>query len=118
MILIVDDSIEWCKTMKQHLKFIVPNEEVIECHKGLQAVNVYNRHHPGLVLMDIEMDDTDGFKATRMLKKEFPDVIIVILSQYNDRDYYEEADIAGAIGYVTKDNFAPLRKYLLKDSNT
>lgn len=112
MILIVDDSIEWCKTMKQHINMIAPNEEVIECHKGLEAVKVYRHHHPDLVLMDIAMDDIDGFKATRMLIKEFPDASIVIVSQYIDKAYYEEAESAGAIAYVTKDNLAPLENIL------
>jgi len=117
MILIVDDSIEWCKTMKQHINMIAPNEEVIECYKGLEAIKAYRHHHPGIVLMDIEMSDIDGFKATRMLIKEFPEARIVIVSQYNDKAYYEEAESAGAIGYVTKDNLAPLKKYLLNDSH-
>ena len=99
--------------MKKHINIVVPKQEVIECHRGFEAVEVYKDHQPGLVLMDIEMDDIDGLKATRMLKREFPDARIVIVSQYNDNAFREEAEMAGAIGYITKDNLAPLKEILL-----
>ncbi len=63
--------------------------------------------------MDIEMDDIDGLKATRILKREFPDAHIIIVSQYDDKVFREEAEMAGAIGYVTKDNMAPFKEILL-----
>ena len=113
MILIVDDNIEWCMTMKLHINNVLPKEEIIECHRGLDAVEVYKNNKPDLVLMDIELDDIDGLKVTCKLKIEFSDARIIIVSQYDDKAFREEAKMAGAIGYITKDNLAPLKEILL-----
>ncbi len=112
MILIVDDNIEWCKSMNQYIKMLMPNEEVVECYKGLEAIRIYENTKPGLVLMDVEMDDLDGLKATRILKEKYPDSKIIILTQYDDNYLREEAVTAGALGYITKDNLTPLKEIL------
>ena len=112
MILIVDNNIEWCKSMKQYINMLIPYEEIIKCYKGLEAVRIYETTNPGLVLMDIEMDDIDGLKATRILKEKYPDSKIIILTQYDDKYLREEAAYAGAFRYITKDNLTPLKEIL------
>lgn len=118
MILIVDDNIEWCKSMNQYIKMLMPFEEIVECYKGLEAIRIYEMIKPGLVLMDIEMDDLDGLKATRTLKEKYPDSNVVILTQYDDKYLREEAASAGALGYITKDNLTPLKDILTNFSNS
>jgi CheY-like chemotaxis protein len=114
MILIVDDNIEWCTTLKRHINILMPGEEIIECRSGYEAIEIYKLRMPDLVLMDIEMDGMNGLKATRILIKDHPGAHIVIVSQYNDNLLREEAEMAGAIGYVTKDSLVSLNKYLFK----
>ena len=118
MILIVDDNIEWCRSMNQYIKMLMPNEEIVECYKGLEAIRLYEIINPRLVLLDIEMDDLDGLKAARILKEKYPDSKIVILTQYDDKFLREEAQSAGAIGYITKDNLPPLKEILTHFSNS
>lgn len=57
---------------------------------------------PDLVLMDIEMPITDGIASTVMIKRTFPEIKIVMISVFDDRERVFEAILAGASGYLLK----------------
>ena len=67
---------------------------------GIEAVR---RTHPELVLMDLRMPVMDGLEATRLLKAEFPELRIVILTVSDDERDLLEAVKSGAYGYLLKD---------------
>jgi DNA-binding NarL/FixJ family response regulator len=58
---------------------------------------------PDLVLMDVRMPLMDGLEATRQIKALQPEVIVLMVSSYEDQEYLFEALKAGAAGYVLKD---------------
>jgi DNA-binding NarL/FixJ family response regulator len=66
------------------------------------------RERPDLTLMDVRMPRMDGLAATKMLKKRFPEMSVLILTMHENQDYLLEAIKAGAAGYVLKD--APQRE--------
>lgn len=57
---------------------------------------------PDLVLMDIDLPGESGISATRRIKAELPDLVVVILTVYDDADKLFEAIKAGAQGYLVK----------------
>ncbi len=57
---------------------------------------------PDLVLMDVRMPRMDGIAATRAIKGEFPDTIVVLLTALEEPHYLAQALKAGAAGYVLK----------------
>ncbi len=59
--------------------------------------------HLDLLLMDIHMPEMDGINATRMIKNQFQDLRILILTVFDDHDTIFEAILAGANGYLLKD---------------
>lgn len=88
-----------------------PDLEVVgEASTGLQAIDLCRDMGPELVLMDVRMPEMDGLTATREIKKELPDISVLIVTTHDDPDYLLEALKAGAAGYILKD--AP-RKQLL-----
>ena len=76
---------------------------VDEAQNGEEAVELVNIHKPDIALLDILMPKMDGIEATELIKKEFPDVYVIILTAFEDSVHIESALTAGADGYLTKD---------------
>ena len=66
------------------------------------------KSNPHVVLMDIEMPGINGIKATAYIKKDFPQIKILIQTVFEDDDKIFEALCAGANGYILK-NTSPLK---------
>src|SRR5258705_1008659 len=76
---------------------------VAEAANGEEALEMYRRERPEIVLMDLSMPVMDGLAATRAILDEFPDACVVVLTTYaGDEDIHRALD-AGAMGYLVKD---------------
>jgi DNA-binding NarL/FixJ family response regulator len=71
---------------------------------GRQAVDLAERERPDVVLMDLSMPELDGVEATRLLVAAQPDLKVVALTSFSERDRVLQALDAGAIGYLLKDS--------------
>jgi CheY-like chemotaxis protein len=109
-LLVVDDNSD----MRRLIKSIVSDlaGSIYECADGSDALQVYAVHRPDWVLMDIQMKTLDGISATREIKSAFPDARVVIVTEYDDPDWREDARQAGACAYVLKDNLPDVRLIL------
>lgn len=110
-ILIVDDSRDMRRAIILTIKDIAG--QIHECSDGSEALAIYARYLPDLVLMDIRMKKIDGLTATREIKAMFPDAIIIVVSSCNESDLKDAARSAGASDYVVKDNLLELRQILI-----
>jgi DNA-binding NarL/FixJ family response regulator len=70
---------------------------------GRDAVEQCERTRPDVVLMDLEMPEVDGIEATRHIGAAHPDVAVVVLTSFSDREQILRALDAGAVGYLLKD---------------
>ncbi|MCW2712333.1 MAG: liaR 5 [Marmoricola sp.] len=70
---------------------------------GQAAVEAARHTLPDVVLMDLSMPVLDGVAATRQVLADRPEVKVVVLTSFSDRDRVTEALSAGAIGYLLKD---------------
>jgi DNA-binding NarL/FixJ family response regulator len=77
-------------------------EIVATAADGAAALAACESHMPDAVLMDINMPGTDGIAATRLIKQRCPDVKIMMLTTFNDRNNIRQALAAGADGYLLK----------------
>jgi CheY-like chemotaxis protein len=109
-IMIVDDNAEIRDVIKQLLGR--SNVEFCECVNGTQAIEAFENFLPDWVLMDIQMQQTDGLTATREIKAAHPGAKILIVSNYNDSQFREEAKLLGTDGYILKENLLELRSML------
>jgi DNA-binding NarL/FixJ family response regulator len=109
-LLIVDDNAE----MRTMIKSIVanPDDVISECSDGSMVVSTFREERPDVVLMDLQMKEVNGILATRSLKKEFPDAIVIIVSNYREEEFRDEAKEAGALSYFTKDNLISLKQFI------
>ncbi|MGG2114420.1 hybrid sensor histidine kinase/response regulator transcription factor [Bacillus bombysepticus] len=69
---------------------------------GEQALELCGRLKPDVVLMDLEMPNLDGIHATKMIKKKWPNIRVLILSTFRNTERAKEIIRNGADGYVLK----------------
>ena len=75
-----------------------------QADNGTVAINQAANDPVDVVLMDIQMPDTDGITATREILKIHPDTRIIVLTTFENDDYIVGAIEAGASGYLLKDS--------------
>lgn len=81
-----------------------PDLEVVgEAANGEAAVKQSLTLNPDVVLMDIRMPVMDGVAAIRLLKKQAPEIKILVLTTFDDDRYVADAMAYGANGYLLKD---------------
>jgi DNA-binding NarL/FixJ family response regulator len=101
-ILLVDDHIIFRKGIGALLATRPDVQVVGEAGNGLEAIEMAGELLPDVILMDINMPKCDGMEATRRIKRELPNVAIVMLTvSENDKDLFE-AIKSGAQGYLLK----------------
>ena len=76
--------------------------EVDHVFTGEKAVDFCKKHTVDLVLMDIKLPGIDGLMATRMIKENDPDVVVIAQSAYAMSDDYKRAMDAGSDDYLAK----------------
>ncbi len=95
-LLIVEDNPAMRRLMRRMLADL--GEEIAECADGLEVLEIYARFQPDWVLMDIEMKEMDGIRATRQLMAAFPEARVVTVTNYDDLVLRSAALQAGACG--------------------
>lgn len=101
-ILIADDD----ALIRDSLKILLSLEDDIEvvgtASNGQEAFELAKEKMPDIVLMDIRMPIMDGVLGTKLIKENFKDMKVVILTTFKDDEYIKEAVKNGAEGYILK----------------
>lgn len=105
-VLLVDDH----NIVRQGLKALLNAEGDIsvlaEAQTGREAVNLTEKLHPDVVIMDLAMPLLNGWEATRQILKAMPTAKVVVLSTYDDDEHVQQAIGAGAAAYLIKQTAA------------
>lgn len=102
------------KHLRETLEIVLNYTEGYVCTGSFPDCNYLiddiRKSNPDVVLMDIEMPGMNGIEATRIIKKQFPNIQILIQTVFFEDDYIFDAICAGASGYILKST--PLTGYL------
>ncbi len=101
-VLVVDDHAIMRDGIRALLDIHDDIEIVGEASEGKEAVAKTQELTPDVIIMDIVMPGMDGMEATRRMVKHKPKAKILILTQYDNKEYILSAIKAGASGYVPK----------------
>ena len=107
-ILIVDDDILVAGALKTILE---TDGSVCVCGTGTDgkdAVSLYRKHKPDVLLMDIRMKEMSGLEASEQILSEFPNAKILLLTTFSDDEYIVRALRIGAKGYLVKQEVATI----------
>lgn len=101
-VIIVDDD----GLIRDSLKLILSLENDIEvigtAKNGMEAFELCKANKTDIVLMDIRMPVMDGVLGTKLIKENFHNVKVVLLTTFKDDEYIREAVLNGAEGYILK----------------
>ena len=101
-VLIVDDQELFRESLKVVLS-VSDNIRVTDAVSGVaQALKSAEKDRPDVVLMDMRMPGTDGVEGTRLFKKRWPEIKIIVLTTFDDDDYIFGALKNGASSYLLK----------------
>ena len=101
-VLIADDHALVREGIVAFLKHCDDIEVVAEASDGLEAIEKTGKYRPDIIIMDINMPKLGGLEATIEIKKTYPDTRILVLTQYEDREYISRFLKAGVSGYLLK----------------
>lgn len=102
-ILIADDH----QILRQGLKLLLEKNSdrkiIAEARDGTEAVKMAIENKPDVVIMDINMPNTDGICATKQISCQLPETKIIALSMHQKKRYISDVLQAGASAYVLKE---------------
>ncbi|WP_246073724.1 response regulator transcription factor [Dinghuibacter silviterrae] len=101
-VVIADDHVLYRAGVKTALAAKPDVRIVAEADNGVQLVHMLKYQKPDVVLLDIQMPLMDGIGALQEIKRDFPDVKVVVLSMHDDNSMITRMMELGANGYLTK----------------
>jgi len=107
-VVIVDDH----KGVRAGIKYLLGNANDIdvvgEGANGVEAVQLAGKYKPDVMLLDVELPVMRGDEAVRLIRGKHPEVKVLAVSSYSDRQFIMEMMANGAAGYITKDEVPDL----------
>jgi NarL family two-component system response regulator LiaR len=101
-VLLVDDHAVVRSGLSAFLLAFDDLELVAEAGSGEEAVRKCEQLRPDVVLMDLVMPGMDGAQATRAIREQCPQIQVIALTSFKEKELVEGAMEAGAIGYLLK----------------
>ena len=104
-IIVIDDD----KLVAISLKTILEASGMISVidigNSGSDAIRLYEKNQPDIMLMDIRMNGMNGIEAGEIILKKYPDARLLYLTTFSDDEYIIKALNMGAKGYILKQDF-------------
>jgi DNA-binding NarL/FixJ family response regulator len=107
MILVVEDNSLMRRTLAETIRNRLAQAVIREAVNGREALSIIEETRPDLILMDIELPDSNGLDLTRRIKKRNPLTRIIVISLYDGPEYREAAAKNGADGFLSKRTASP-----------
>lgn len=104
-VVIIDDDTLVTTSLKTILEAGGEVHVLATGNDGADAMQLYEKHKPDVLLMDIQMREVSGLDAAKELIREYPDAKILFLTTFSDDAYIVSALSCGAKGYLLKSEF-------------
>lgn len=101
-IILADDQNMFLDGLKSILSAYKNYEILGTANNGFEVLNLLEKSKPNLLLLDINMPEMDGIDACRVIKNKYPDLKILILSSYSNKEFIADVMHNGADGYILK----------------
>ena len=100
-VLIADDAMFMRKVIRKHLAECGMTD-IVEAANGAEAVELFIKNRPGLVLMDITMPEMTGLEALEEILKTDPEAKVIMCSAIGQQSMIIKSLEMGAMGFIVK----------------
>ncbi len=104
-ILIVEDNAFFLQFLKETLHSRFPSVDILEAANGEEALQKIRTFPPDTIFMDLRLPGENGLELTKKIKAQYPNIIIIILTNYDLPEYREAAYQCRANHFLPKDSF-------------
>lgn len=102
--MLVEDNIIFRESLRDSLQLRFPSMKITEAGNGAEALEKVDSLSPNLIFMDVRLPGENGLQLTEKIKKLHPDIVIIILTNYDNPEYREAAARFKADHFFSKDS--------------
>jgi len=103
-LVLADDHVLFRQGLERILEKKGDLEVIGQAGDGLELLNLLKKLTPHMIILDISMPNLRGLEAIHEIKGMNPNVKVLVLTMHKDRDYLYQAIVAGAKGYLLKED--------------
>jgi DNA-binding NarL/FixJ family response regulator len=116
-ILIVEDNAFFLQFLKEAMHLRFPSIDILEAANGEEAMQKIKTLSPEAIFMDLRLPGENGLELTRKIKAQYPDIVVVILTNYDLPEYREAACQSRADHFISKDSFLSMINSILANQD-
>ena len=112
VLIVEDEELERDFLKSVILDELLPQDTLLTCESGLQAIQMAKQYRPNIIIMDLVISELDGLAAIQEIRKFLPHACITILSAYSDFSYAQKAISFRVFDYLLK----PVKPTVFKET--
>jgi DNA-binding NarL/FixJ family response regulator len=116
-ILIVEDNAFFLQFLKETMHLRFPSIDILEAANGEEAMQKIKTLSPDAIFMDVRLPGENGLELTKKIKAQYPDIVVVILTNYDLPEYREAAYQSRADHFLSKDSFLSMINSILANQD-
>jgi len=116
-VLIVEDNAFFLQFFRETLHSRFPSLEISEAADGEEAMQKIKALQPEAIFMDVRLPGENGLELTKKIKAQYPDIIVVIVTNYDLPEYRKAAYESRADHFISKDSFLKIINSILQTFN-
>lgn len=102
--MLVEDNVVFRESFRNSLQLRFPSMEITEAGNGEEALEKVDSLSPNLIFMDVRLPGENGLELTEKIKNLHPDIMIIIITNYDLPEYREAAARFKADHFLSKDS--------------
>lgn len=116
-ILIVEDNVFFLQFLRRTLSSRFPSIDILEAVNGEEALQKIKMFLPDAVFTDLRLPGENGLELTKKIKAQYPNIVVVIITNYDLPEYREAAYRSKADHFLSKDSFLKIIHSILPNRN-
>ena len=114
-ILLVEDNVYFLQFLKETIQARLPSLDILEAKNVEEALLRMEAFSPDTIFTDLRLPGANGLELTQKIKAQYPETVVVIITNYDLPEYRQAAFQSGADHFVSKDSFLKMINSMSSD---